>query len=65
MDKPKYKPLKKFKIYWFTGDYWSSKGEKRHCFVLGAHSESEAEYIFKRNYPDRHFGWIEEIRKEN
>lgn len=55
---------KKYKVYYFTGDFWSSKGEKRHCRIISAHSESEAEYIFKRNYSDRNFGWVEEYVKE-
>lgn len=57
--------LKSFKVYYFTGDYWSTKGEKRRYDVIMARSESEAEYIFKRNHPDRNFGWVEENKKEN
>lgn len=56
-------PLKRFKVYWFTGDYWSTEGEKRHCCVISAHSESEAEHNFKRDHPDRNFGWVEEIKE--
>lgn len=59
------KKLKSFKVYYFTGDYWSTKGERRRCQVMMAHSEQEAEYIFKRNNPDLSFGWVEEYKKEN
>lgn len=60
----KQEKLKSFKVYYFTGDYWSTKGETRRCQVIMAHSESEAEYIFKvQNHPDRNFGWVEENRK--
>lgn len=55
--------LRSFRVYYFTGDYWSTKGEKRRCNIIMAHSESEAEYIFKRNHPDRNFGWVEETKK--
>lgn len=57
--------LKSFKVYYFTGDYWSTKGEKRRCEVIMAHSEAEAEYIFKRNNPDRSFGWVEENERNH
>lgn len=56
----KHDRFRSFKVYYFTGDFWSSKGEKRRCVVIMAHSESEAEYIFKMNHPDRNFGWVEE-----
>lgn len=59
----KHEKLKSFKVYYFTGDYWSAKGETRRCDLNMARSESEAEYIFKRNYPDRNFGWVEEVKK--
>lgn len=57
--------LKRYRIYWFTGDYWSSKGEKRHYQIVSAHSDLEAERMFKLAHPDCNFGWVEEIRKEN
>lgn len=57
--------LKSFKVYYFTGDYWSTKGETRRCEVIMAHSEAEAEYIFKRNHPDRSFGWVEENERKD
>lgn len=57
--------LKTYIIYYFTGDYWSGEGEKRHYCSLKAHSESEAERIFKQNYPNRNFGWVDEyVKKE-
>lgn len=59
----KQEKFKSFKVYYFTGDYWSAKGETRRCQVIMAHSESEAEYIFKQNHPDRNFGWVEESKK--
>ena len=51
--------LKKFKVYYFTGDYWSGKGEIRKQVTIMARSESEAEQIFKDQYPDKNFGWID------
>lgn len=56
---------KRFKVFYFTGDYWSAKGEKRHSVIIRTRSESEAEYIFKRDYPNRMFGWVEEFDKED
>ncbi len=41
--------LKKFKITYFVGDYYSSEGEKEKTTTLLARSE------------DASFGWIEEI----
>ena len=52
--------LKKFKIYYFTGDFWSGKGERRKSTIILARSESEAESIFKDQYSSYSFGWIEE-----
>lgn len=59
----KQEKLKSFKVYYFTGDYWSTKGETRRCQVIMTHSESEAEYIFKQSHPDRNFGWVEEVER--
>ena len=53
--------LKKFKIYYFTGDFWSGKGERRKSTIILARSESEAESIFKDQYSSYIFGWIEEM----
>ena len=55
---------KKFKVFYFVGDYFSSKGERRKWTVIVADSESEAERIFKKQFADCSFGWIEEFRKD-
>lgn len=54
--------MKRFRVYYFVGDYWSSKGEQRKSTIILARSESEAEQIFK-SHPskDISFGWVEEI----
>lgn len=56
--------LKKFKVFYFVGDYFSSKGERRKWTVIVADSESEAERIFKKQFTNFSFGWIEEFRKD-
>lgn len=53
--------LKKFKIIYFVGDYYSSEGEEERSTTLLAHSEEEAENDFRSIFRDAHFGWIEEI----
>jgi hypothetical protein len=54
--------MKKYRVYYFVGDFWSSEGEKRKSTVILAHSESEAEKIFKSSSPKSfNFGWVEEI----
>lgn len=54
--------LKKYRVYYFVGDYWSSKGETRKSTIILARSESEAEKVFKGNSPKNYrFGWVEEI----
>ena len=53
--------LRKFKVFYFIGDYFSSKGENRRYTIVLADSESEAEYIFKRQFFNCNFGWIEEV----
>lgn len=54
--------MKKFRVYYFVGDYWSSGGERRKSYIILAHSEAEAEKIFKTDPPPYDsFGWIEEI----
>lgn len=53
--------LKKFKITYFVGDYYSSEGEEERSTTLLAHSEEEAERDFRSIFRDAHFGWIEEI----
>lgn len=58
-----YGKLKKFRVYYFVGDYWSSGGEQRKSIIVLAYSESEAEKIFKTQIApkDASFGWIQEI----
>ena len=55
---------KSFKVYYFTGDYFSSKGEKRHSTIIEADNEHDAEVTFKQLYPNYSFGWVDEIMKE-
>ena len=55
---------KKFKVFYFVGDYFSSKGERRKWTVIVADSELEAERIFKKQFTNCNFGWIEEFRKD-
>jgi hypothetical protein len=55
---------KEFKVYYFKGDYFSSEGEQRYVTMISADNERDAEYIFKKIYPNCSFGWIDEIRKE-
>ena len=55
---------KKFKVFYFVGDYFSSEGERRTWTVIVADSESEAERIFKKRFTNCNFGWIEEFRKD-
>ena len=56
--------LRKFKVFYFVGDYFSSEGERRTWAVIVADSESEAERIFKKQFANCSFGWIEEFRKD-
>ena len=60
--KKKHKP-KKFRVYYYIGDYFSSKGEERRSTVIYTDSEVEAELIFRSNHPEYSFGWAEEVRK--
>ena len=55
---------KKFKVFYFVGDYFSSKGERRKWTVIVADSESEAERIFKKQFTNCSFEWVEEFRKD-
>lgn len=41
--KKKHKP-KKFRVYYYVGDYFSSKGEERRSKVIYADSEKEKTY---------------------
>ena len=56
--------LRKFKVFYFVGDYFSSKGERRRWTIILANSEAEAEHIFKKQFANCSFGWIEEFRKD-
>lgn len=42
--------LRKYRIIYFIGDYWSSKGEKQMSMIIMARSESEAEWMFRHYY---------------
>lgn len=53
--------VKKFRIFYFTGDYFSYEGEKQHSTVIRAETESEAIRTFKKMYPSYSFGWAEQI----
>lgn len=55
---------RKFRVYYFKGDYFSSEGEERYSTVISAPNEQEAERIFKKMNPHYNFGWVDEIRKE-
>ena len=55
------KKQKNYKVYYFTGDYFSSAGEVRHYALITADNEREAEYVFKKMYPSYSFGWVERI----
>ena len=59
------KKQKKFKVYYFTGDFYSSNGEERHVVTVEARDEAEAEFIFKNfvSQPNDSFGWVEPYRK--
>ena len=50
--------LRKFKVFYFIGDYFSSKGEKRRYTIVLANSESEAEYIFKKQFFNCNFASV-------
>lgn len=55
--------LKKFKVYYFVGDFFSRQGEEERSVIIKARTEEEAELIFK-NCPPKpcdSFGWVEEI----
>ena len=43
----KNKKLKLFKVYYFTGDAMSSKGEQLHYRYERAESEKEIEYLYE------------------
>lgn len=53
---------RKFKVYSFTGDYFSSHGEIQHTTIISALNEDDAERIFKGLHPTHNFGWVEPCR---
>lgn len=53
--------LKSYKIIYFEGDYFSSKGEEMKTAVILARSEAEAEESFKSIFRGCHVGLIEEV----
>lgn len=57
------KKQKKFKVYYFTGDYFSSHGETRGCEIIKADNEQDAERWFKSCFPERSFGWVEPYKE--
>lgn len=63
----KHDKLKKFKITYFVGNYFSSKGaasiidEEEKTATIIARSEAEAERDFYSMFRGCHLGWIEEI----
>ena len=58
--------LKKFRVYYFIGDFWSGKGERRKSTIIMARTESEAERFFKdQNRYNCNFGWIESLDQIN
>lgn len=66
MDKQHNKQIfRKFKVYYFYGDWFSSKGEELGSTIVMARTEDEAERVFINLYQNRFnhrsVGWIEEI----
>ena len=56
--------LRKYRVIYFIGDYWSTEGEKQMSMIIKARSESEAEWLFRHyhsNGKTNHFGWIEKV----
>lgn len=51
--------LHKYKVYYFVGDFYSSKGETRKSTIICAIDENEAEHIAKASFPGTEFGWVE------
>lgn len=50
--------LHKYKVYYFVGDFYSSKGETRKSTIICAIDENEAEHIAKASFPGTEFGWV-------
>lgn len=53
--------LRTYKITYFEGDYFSSKGEEMKTAVILARSEAEVEEVFKSIHRGCHIGVIEEV----
>ena len=51
-----------YRVYYFTGNFYSFKGETRKSTIIWAKDENEAEYIAKITFPDAQFGWVEPYR---
>ena len=60
----KQQKLKKFKVFYFIEPEHAWEDEKRKSIIIYARSESEAEEIFKHEFLDCNFGWIEELACE-
>ena len=52
--------IKKFKVFYFTEGEHAWDDEKRKSTIIFARSEVEAEEIFKHEFINYSFGWIEE-----
>lgn len=53
--------LRRFKITYFVGDYYSSDGEEEKSTIIEAENEVEAERLFYYMFRHNSLGWIEEI----
>lgn len=53
--------LKSYKITYFEGDYFSSKGEEMKTTVILGRSEADAEETFKSIFRGGHLAVIEEV----
>ena len=65
MKNKKNKKLKLFKVYYFTGDAMSSKGEQLHHRYERAESEKEIEYLYLDSYyrnKDEHYAFSEVVK---
>ena len=53
--------LKKFKVYYFIQPEHNWEDEKRASIIINARTESEAEEIFKHEFVNCGFGWVEKL----
>lgn len=53
--------LKSYKITYFEGDYFSSKGEEMKTTVILGRSEADVEETFKSIFRGGHLAVIEEV----